>query len=491
MAKSADAFRTISEVAEWLDTPAHVLRFWESKFTQIKPVKRAGGRRYYRPADMALIGGIKKLLHDDGMTIKGAQKVLREQGVKYVSDLSPSLEDDRDAPVDAAASPPPEAPSSFDVTPPPKAPVVPFPSATPQPSDAPAPTPAHEVAERPDDMPAAETMPPGAPDGSDLSASEADVSASFEASDPETSDPTRDAPEPDLPAFLTRAPMSDAPAETDAADPPGIAPSDPVDTAGSPDGSDAPFPAPDADAPDTDPAQVTAEITAPDDEDVTEAPDLSGDSDAPDRSGEESAAPTAEDASDLPAFLRRPLSSDTDARDVTGNDGTTPAGMDDASEGAPDDTSDASALPPEQKTPVFGHRAPDEITTVSDPVAETAPEAPDQEIEASAPSEEEPETATKALDEPENASDEAEDVSDGGDVDDDDAAETPGISEPEPVALTPLGQDIPSDPEMDDATGAASVLTAAFAAGRVGPGARDLLDRLRAVANRAGRGDGD
>ncbi|SLN13088.1 MerR family regulatory protein [Roseovarius litorisediminis] len=92
MAKSADAFRTISEVADWLDTPAHVLRFWESKFSQVKPVKRAGGRRYYRPADMLLLGGIKKLLHDDGVTIKGVQKILREQGVKYVSGFSQSLD---------------------------------------------------------------------------------------------------------------------------------------------------------------------------------------------------------------------------------------------------------------------------------------------------------------------------------------------------------------------------------------------------------------
>ena len=88
MAKSADAFRTISEVAEWLDTPAHVLRFWESKFTQVKPVKRAGGRRYYRPQDMMLLGGIKKLLHDDGMTIKSVQKLLRQEGVKHVSAFS-------------------------------------------------------------------------------------------------------------------------------------------------------------------------------------------------------------------------------------------------------------------------------------------------------------------------------------------------------------------------------------------------------------------
>ncbi|MEL7258946.1 MAG: MerR family transcriptional regulator, partial [Pseudomonadota bacterium] len=96
MAKSADAFRTISEVAEWLETPAHVLRFWESKFSQVKPVKRAGGRRYYRPADMKLLGGIKKLLHDDGMTIKGVQKLLREQGVAHVASLSMPLGDAAD-----------------------------------------------------------------------------------------------------------------------------------------------------------------------------------------------------------------------------------------------------------------------------------------------------------------------------------------------------------------------------------------------------------
>jgi DNA-binding transcriptional MerR regulator len=94
MGKAADAFRTISEVADWLEVPAHVLRFWESKFTQIKPVKRAGGRRYYRPADMALLGGIKVLLHDQGMTIKGAQKYLRENGIQQVSDMSPPLDEE-------------------------------------------------------------------------------------------------------------------------------------------------------------------------------------------------------------------------------------------------------------------------------------------------------------------------------------------------------------------------------------------------------------
>ncbi len=93
MDKSPDAFRTISEVADWLGVQAHVLRFWESKFTHVKPVKRAGGRRYYRPADMMLLGGIKKLLHEDGMTIKGVQKILREQGVPHVAEMSQSLDD--------------------------------------------------------------------------------------------------------------------------------------------------------------------------------------------------------------------------------------------------------------------------------------------------------------------------------------------------------------------------------------------------------------
>ena len=92
MTKSADAFRTISEVADWLDTETHVLRFWESKFSQIKPVKRAGGRRYYRPKDMLIIGGIKKLLHEDGITIKGTQKIIKDKGLSYISDLSRPLE---------------------------------------------------------------------------------------------------------------------------------------------------------------------------------------------------------------------------------------------------------------------------------------------------------------------------------------------------------------------------------------------------------------
>ncbi len=94
--KSPEAFRTISEVADWLGVPAHVLRFWESRFAQVKPVKRAGGRRYYRPSDMELLGGIRKLLHEDGLTIRGVQKLLRENGVRYVAAMSPPLDQDAD-----------------------------------------------------------------------------------------------------------------------------------------------------------------------------------------------------------------------------------------------------------------------------------------------------------------------------------------------------------------------------------------------------------
>src|SRR5690606_29402794 len=84
VSKSAEAFRTISEVAEELDVPKHVLRFWEQKFPQIKPMKRGGGRRYYRPEDLELLRGIRHLLHLEGYTIRGVQKILRVQGVDEV-----------------------------------------------------------------------------------------------------------------------------------------------------------------------------------------------------------------------------------------------------------------------------------------------------------------------------------------------------------------------------------------------------------------------
>jgi DNA-binding transcriptional MerR regulator len=84
MDRPADAFRTISEVAEDLDLPQHVLRFWETRFTQIKPMKRGGGRRYYRPDDVELLRAIRHLLYGEGYTIRGVQRILKEQGAKAI-----------------------------------------------------------------------------------------------------------------------------------------------------------------------------------------------------------------------------------------------------------------------------------------------------------------------------------------------------------------------------------------------------------------------
>jgi DNA-binding transcriptional MerR regulator len=83
--KSPNAFRTISEVSEELDVPAHVLRFWETKFPQVTPMKRGGGRRYYRASDVALLRGIRAALYDEGLTIKGLQKLFRERGARHVA----------------------------------------------------------------------------------------------------------------------------------------------------------------------------------------------------------------------------------------------------------------------------------------------------------------------------------------------------------------------------------------------------------------------
>ena len=85
MAKGANAFRTISEAAEAVGAPQHVLRFWETKFTFITPLKRAGGRRFYRPQDVVLLKAVRRLLHDDGLTIKGVQRLYREQGIKKLA----------------------------------------------------------------------------------------------------------------------------------------------------------------------------------------------------------------------------------------------------------------------------------------------------------------------------------------------------------------------------------------------------------------------
>lgn len=101
MDKAPDAFRTISEVADDLDIPQHVLRFWETRFAQIKPMKRSGGRRYYRPDDVALLRGIRRLLYGEGYTIRGVQRILREQGIKAVQALA-----DAEAPSPSAVTRP-------------------------------------------------------------------------------------------------------------------------------------------------------------------------------------------------------------------------------------------------------------------------------------------------------------------------------------------------------------------------------------------------
>ena len=99
MEKAPDAFRTISEVAEDLDLPQHVLRFWETRFTQIKPLKRGGGRRYYRPDDIDLLKGIRYYLYGEGYTIKGVQRILKERGVKHAIEMGRAVTENYAPPV--------------------------------------------------------------------------------------------------------------------------------------------------------------------------------------------------------------------------------------------------------------------------------------------------------------------------------------------------------------------------------------------------------
>lgn len=254
MAKSKDAFRTISEVADWLETPAHVLRFWESKFTQVKPVKRAGGRRYYRPADMKLLGGIKKLLHDDGLTIKGAQKLLREHGVKHVCALSQPLDEDliEDAGIEEARY---EEAVQLDPIEDAPATVVSFPSKeeTPPPADAVVEPPVETTAEASQITPASEhsapevaqTEPPETIAQSD--ATESSDAATLDAPEtepapaepedaaeaaPEVEDPAEGSfTEDALPAFLRRSSPAPEPiAPVASADAPAKVTIDPVAT---------------------------------------------------------------------------------------------------------------------------------------------------------------------------------------------------------------------------------------------------------------------
>jgi DNA-binding transcriptional MerR regulator len=109
MEKSPDAYRTIREVADSLDLPQHVLRFWETRFPQIRPLKRAGGRRYYRPDDIERLRLIKRLLYDEGYTIKGVQKLFKEQGVQALSAVALPL---REAALEPDAVDAPRIPSA-------------------------------------------------------------------------------------------------------------------------------------------------------------------------------------------------------------------------------------------------------------------------------------------------------------------------------------------------------------------------------------------
>ncbi|NDV99565.1 MerR family transcriptional regulator [Salipiger sp. PrR002] len=231
MSKSRDAFRTISEVAELLETPAHVLRFWETKFTQVKPVKRAGGRRYYRPNDVALLAGIRQLLHDDGLTIKGVQKVLREQGVKHVAAIAPppglldeSGEDVAEAPAAPTAAEP--APQQDSAT------VLPFaqpqaalPEAESEASAEPAPAPQPDST-APDAPLFAEASDPEPQTATDDALWQPDPQANAEAL---PADPV-DTPEEPLPDFLTQSledrgatPLPEAGSAEGAADTPAVA----------------------------------------------------------------------------------------------------------------------------------------------------------------------------------------------------------------------------------------------------------------------------
>ncbi|MEM1410695.1 MAG: MerR family transcriptional regulator [Pseudomonadota bacterium] len=290
MAKSPEAFRTISEVAEWLGVQAHVLRFWESKFSQVKPIKRAGGRRYYRPTDMLLLGGIKRLLHDDGLTIKGVQKLLREEGMSYVSDLSQPLDDGTLGQLDDMPGEVPEA----DEVPEDRGVVLEFTSPTPSPPE-PAPETeepdADEIAE--EDVVAAQE---GAAEPEDTVAQRAEPAQEPERqldmlAEPKPEDTAEREPELDPQVDMLADPEPEAQEEMPPASPAPEPQPEPLDTqpVGDAPAEDAPddSPAPLADLPSflrQSPASAREEPVA--EPETTEAP-----------------AP----ASELPAFLRQPM----------------------------------------------------------------------------------------------------------------------------------------------------------------------------------------
>lgn len=190
------AFRTIREVADWLGVPTHVLRFWESKFDQIAPVKGAGGRRYYRPEDMRVLGGIKVMLHDQGLTIRGVSQKIDDEGIDTVMQLSPDLDateaappprtrrvirsgedagSGRVVPFDRAAPPAKKTPSK--AQPPSEEKPEPQPDADPMPEQ-----PGEEIeTTQPSDLPPQEPETPSQPGVSDVpSAPEPDVDETLE-----------------------------------------------------------------------------------------------------------------------------------------------------------------------------------------------------------------------------------------------------------------------------------------------------------------------
>lgn len=167
MDKAPDAYRTISEVAEDLDLPQHVLRFWETRFTQIKPLKRGGGRRYYRPDDVELLKGIRHLLYKEGYTIKGVQRILKEQGARAVQAFV------RESLAAPSVAPAPHA----------SAHVAPAPVATVNPSLEPIRLP-------PDDHAGWESHPATAGDAADFHPADEETGAATEASVPPIREPT-------------------------------------------------------------------------------------------------------------------------------------------------------------------------------------------------------------------------------------------------------------------------------------------------------------
>ncbi|WP_254796925.1 MerR family transcriptional regulator [Sulfitobacter albidus] len=328
MPKSPDAFRTISEVADWLGIQAHVLRFWESKFTQVKPIKRAGGRRYYRPADMQLLGGIKKLLHDDGLTIKGVQKILREQGMAHVSALSPVL-DDTDV-IDAAPAAPAPQPKP---APAPEGKVLPF--EPPQEADA-APAEPAETGQ--------EDVAPGTAE-EDMSPLPEFLSTAATEPEPVADDPPVEA--------ATQDAESDAEGSADL-------PAPPPETAQE---AETESPAPDAPAPETQ-RIVDEEIAAA----------------AQDTPGAAKDGTAGEDMSPLPDFLSTPAP-DTDGP-VTDNTpaANPPAATEETRETpAADTAADVTELPAAEPSTDAAEEADPQTT---DAAAETPQEDADEEVKA-------------------------------------------------------------------------------------------------------------